>query len=215
MSMISSTPTQESHRRCFHDHRPSFNDELDRRDRLRGARVGLWGGDKQPPADEPTQSSSSGDVPEGYDTYTSPTRGYSISHPDDWEVSPDYIKIGEVGGDAFISPDIDDGFKVNVNVIREALPDGVSDDEYIETTLNTLEAQFNVDPERGEDVTVAGEQAATVAYEATSGTVSYDVTQVVVVAEGAAWILTLSTAEGKTADYLPTFETMYGSFSIE
>jgi hypothetical protein len=175
------------------------------------------GGDKQQTAtDEPPETgSTAADVPAGYVTFASPNRGYAIAHPADWEASADYIKIGEVGGDAFISRDIEDGFKANVNVIREDLPDGMSADDYVEATLDMLEAQLNVDPERGDDVTVAGERASTFAYAATNGTVNYDVTQVVLVADGAAWILTLSTPEGKTPEYMPTFEAMYGSFSVE
>ena len=182
----------------------------------------VFGGDDGP---SPTSTPVS-----DFKLYTSISKGYSIMYPENWVVVQGF-PAGGYEADIFKEPATEGEGPSNVNIICDPLPAGVtrenfSAEEYVEFGLADLEAS-DVDPQVADHVRAGDDTSPLIFYstEVTGQTEvlgqqfeagqEVDISQVAVVDDTCAWVLTLTTGRGDRSKHLDTFLEMAKTFESQ
>lgn len=171
------------------------------------------GGSKSPTSTAAPAGTPVSTLPAGYIRISSSAKGYSMVVPVNWVPKEDAFTSGGLKADEYIAGiSQTSNFVTNVSVLCQPLTRPSTSADFQQYNLGILRDQLKVQPSVDEQVTAAGETVNLITYNITQGSTAYEVTQVFFVAGQCAWVLTLSTAPGERATYLPTFAAMYGSF---
>ena len=150
---------------------------------------------------------------DGFQQFTSATKGYSIDYPTGWVVERDKPVLGTgdpLTTDDFVSPDK----KATVDVECVPIRHPLTIDDFLENRINVLKLVKFSDP-RVEDgrLMVAGTQAPVITYSfTTEGKTTYFSTALIVKECG--WSITIS-ASTDTKTYRELFERIARSFQPE
>jgi hypothetical protein len=148
--------------------------------------------------------------------------GYTYSVPDGWEDASDSQAAEEapevigVRFDSLVNGEAEDGFAVNVNVLRERVPGGITASEYAELNIATLRdpSAAGYPPELAErieeldvrglsrprELELGGTGAMTWDYSTTQGGRDMRQRQMVVVRDGAGFTITLTALPSQFED---------------
>jgi hypothetical protein len=136
-------------------------------------------------------------------------QGYSYAVPDGWDQVEDDVEIAGFRPDSAVIGDRDDGFRVNVNVVREGgLPAGMTVAQYAEASIagvrdpraaglpqelvDTVERMRPRQFTQPSTAEIGGEKAVTWEYVGTQGANDLHLRQVAAVMDGVAYTVTLS-----------------------
>ncbi len=153
--------------------------------------------------------------PQGFVSYSSPSRGYSIFVPSDWLPMPDFVV--EFEGEPYAKLDVfegapENGFRTNLSVTDDQIGKLTPDQVYEAALAQSEERNKDLVVE---DIVIDSHSAKLLHFtvgELTSRD-AFDQSQVLLVIDTRLWRITLSTAPGQRDKYLPTFETMWRSFA--
>ena len=148
--------------------------------------------------------------------------GYTYSVPDGWKDASDSQAAEEapevigVRFDSLVNGEAEDGFAVNVNVLRERVPGGITASEYAQLNIATLRdpSAAGYPPELAErieeldvrglsrprEVELGGAGAMTWDYSTTQGGRDMRQRQMVVVRDGAGYTITLTALPSQFED---------------
>jgi hypothetical protein len=163
--------------------------------------------------------------------------GYTYSVPDGWEDASDSEAADEapkvigVRFDSLVNGEAEGGFAVNVNVLRERVPGGITDSEYAELNIATLRdpSAAGYPPELAErieeldvrglsrprEVELGGAGAMTWDYSTTQGGRDMRQRQMVVVRDGAGYTITLTALPSQFEDGTEALDEVVESWSWE
>jgi hypothetical protein len=161
--------------------------------------------------------------------------GYTYSVPDGWEDASDSQaaeEAPEVTGvrfDSLVNGAAEDGFAVNVNVLRERVPGGITASEYAQLNIATLRdpSAAGYPPELAErieeldvrglsrprELELAGAVARTWDYTTTQGGRDMRQRQMVVVRNGAGYTITLTALPSQFEDGTEALDEVVESWS--
>jgi hypothetical protein len=161
--------------------------------------------------------------------------GYTYSVPDGWEDASDSQAAEEapdvigVRFDSLVNGETEDGFAVNVNVLRERVPGGITASEYAELNIATLRnpSAAGYPPELAErieeldvrglsrprEVELGGAGAMTWDYGTTQGGRDMRQRQMVVVRDGAGYTITLTALPSQLEDGTEALDEVVESWS--
>jgi hypothetical protein len=161
--------------------------------------------------------------------------GYSYSVPEGWEDASDSEAADEasevigVRFDSLVNGEAKDGFAVNVNVLRERVPGGMTDSEYAELNIATLRdpSAAGYPPELAErieeldvrglsrprELELDGAGAMTWDYDTTQGGRDLRQRQMVVVRDGAGYTITLTALPSQFEDGTEALDEVVESWS--
>ena len=161
--------------------------------------------------------------------------GYTYSVPDGWEDASDSQAADEapkvigVRFDSLVNGEAEDGFAVNVNVLRERVPGGMTASEYAELNIATLRnpSAAGYPPELAErieeldvrglsrprELELGGAGAMTWDYSTTQGGRDLRQRQMVVVTDGAGYTITLTALPSKFEDGTEALDEVVESWS--
>jgi hypothetical protein len=148
--------------------------------------------------------------------------GYMYSVPDGWEDASDSEAADEASNvigmrfDSVVNGEAEDSFAVNVNVLRQRVPGGITDSEYTELNIATLRdpSAAGYPPElaqrieeldvrglsRPRELELDGAGAMTWDYRATQGGQDLRQRQIAVVRDGAGYTITLTALPSQFED---------------
>ena len=161
--------------------------------------------------------------------------GYTYSVPDGWEDASDSQAAEEapevigVRFDSLVNGEAEDGFAVNVNVLRERVPDGITASEYAELNIATLRdpSAAGYPPELAErieeldvrglsrprELELDGAGAMTWDYGTTQGGRDMRQRQMVAVRDGAGYTITLTALPSQFEDGAEALDEVVESWS--
>ena len=161
--------------------------------------------------------------------------GYTYSVPDGWEDASDSQAAEEapdvigVRFDSLVNGEAEDGFAVNVNVLRERVPGGITASEYAELNIATLRdpSAAGYPPELAErieeldvrglsrprELELGGAGAMTWDYGTTQGGRDMRQRQMVVVRDGAGYTITLTALPSQFEDGAEALDEVVESWS--
>jgi hypothetical protein len=161
--------------------------------------------------------------------------GYTYSVPDGWEDASDSQAAEEapevigVRFDSLVNGETEDGFAVNVNVLRERVPGGITASEYAQLNIATLRdpSAAGYPPELAErieeldvrglspprEVELGGAGAMTWDYSTTQGGRDMRQRQMVVVRDGAGYTITLTALPSQFEDGAEALDELVESWS--
>jgi hypothetical protein len=147
-----------------------------------------------------------------YEEFVSPRAGYRIETPEEWITAEDFPI--EFGGESFLAdfffvPVPEQGFSASVNVLDSPTL-GATFDQII--VLERAAIRESSEDIREDDLVIAGHEAKIIHSTSEEAGELLDFSQVFVVIDDTAWVLTLTTLPGDRDRYLPIFEHMYNSF---
>lgn len=146
--------------------------------------------------------------PKGYvlETILDSTRpGYEIARREDWSAQKG-AKSGADVFDLFSAPEKVGNFTPNVNVYCDRSGAKSGTDNYTQTAVSEL-AKEKITAKVEKKVPIAGAQASMVTFSE-----DFDFAQIYATDINCAWVLTLTTPEGKRDDYMETFLQMAKTF---
>lgn len=161
--------------------------------------------------------------------------GYTYSVPDGWEDASDSQAAEEapevigVRFDSLVNGEAEDGFAVNVNVLRERVPGGITASEYAQLNIATLRdpSAAGYPPELAErieeldvrglsrprELELGGTGAMTWDYSTTQGGRDMRQRQMVVVRDGAGYTITLTALPSQFEDGTEALDEVVESWS--
>jgi hypothetical protein len=112
-----------------------------------------------------------------------------------------------------VDPDIQDDFATNATVYVEEVPEGVTQDQYFDATLDQVTEELGaVDQER---VTLPGGEALKLAYEQEiAAGRQIAILQHVLFENGTGYVLTYTTLPDRSSEYAETFDASARSFAL-
>lgn len=131
--------------------------------------------------------------------------GYTIDFPSNWE-----IRKGTGGIDVYaLSPldGVQDKFQENINIVLENVPQGISNKEYVDLSIDNAKkglTGFNVVSRK--KTTIGGMPAEQMVYEHTYKGTKISAGQAIVIHKSKAYVITLSTMTQTYGVYAPYFE---------
>jgi hypothetical protein len=171
--------------------------------------IGCGGGGE--PATTPTPKPAASSV-EGYLTYEDEMDGFSISHPEDWEIAPEQLFPDAIV--AFWALEACSEFVTNFNLINEELPSPISVETYFEAGKRHLRNLEGYTPISEKALTInsvpAIKQVCT--WEPEGETIQ--LMQVCLVDDTTAWILSFTTVPACWDQYETTFDAMAETFQV-
>ena len=161
--------------------------------------------------------------------------GYTYSVPDGWEDASDSqaaeeaLEVSGVRFDSLVNGEAEDGFAVNVNVLRERVPGGITASEYAQLNIATLRdpSAAGYPPELAErieeldvrglsrprELELGGADAMTWDYSTTQGGRDMRQRQMVVVRDGAGHTITLTALPSQFEDGAEALDEVVESWS--
>ena len=161
--------------------------------------------------------------------------GYTYSVPEGWEDASDSqaaeeaLEVSGVRFDSLVNGEAEDGFAVNVNVLRERVPGGITASEYAQLNIATLRdpSAAGYPPELAErieeldvrglsrprELELGGADAMTWDYSTTQGGRDMRQRQMVVVRDGAGHTITLTALPSQFEDGAKALDEVVESWS--
>jgi hypothetical protein len=171
--------------------------------------IGCGGGGE--PATTSTPKPAASPVAD-YVNYEDELNGFSISHPEDWEIAPEQLFPDAIV--AFWAPEACSEFVTNFNLINEDLPSPISVETYFEAGKRYLRNLEGYTPISEKALTInsvsAIKQVCT--WEPEGETIQ--LMQVCLVDDTTAWILSFTTIPACWDQYETTFDTMAETFQV-
>ena len=152
---------------------------------------------------------------EGSREYHSEAKGYSVSFPEGWSLSPSSVDLERTSTDVFFAMPADGqaGVAPTLSITRESLPSSVGVDEYLRDWLDYLGAGSKAISEP-EPLDIEGMQGYLVDYEGFSRQRAVQLTAAVLVKGDAGWEIVLAVPEGKRSEYRPFLAALLRSLTI-
>ncbi len=161
---------------------------------------------------------------DAFETFSSASKGYSISYPSHWSVREDSVPFEPYRADGFFAAEPNSGYTTKVAVLCRPLKIGLNTAAYLAVILGDFEEMGLQVSLSDETVQVAGEASQLLTYSSDKGGEPHEVAQVFlskvrvagqpVIGGECGWSLTLTTAPRLLQEHLPTFLTMVESFSL-
>jgi hypothetical protein len=158
-------------------------------------------------------------------------KGYDFTAPKGWadrsDTDPEDLEFAGFRPDTLVVADEVEGFRANVNVVREgSIPEHVDSDDYARLATETLKHPERLGGEAGEelsklrprefsaprDTELDGEEAVTQSYTSEREDKLLRFRQVLAVREGVAYTVTYTALRDRFPDDLPGYERMLRSW---
>jgi hypothetical protein len=139
---------------------------------------------------------------------------YVISCPSGWQTHNNIMGCDSI----LINPEFgnDDGFAENITIVLETIPSGISIEEYIKATSESLENAMGAKIVSLSERVLGPHQAQVLRYEMTMGNRNFDNDAIIITKDSSAYILTLSTMVGDSrAEYHETLMDVAATFRLE
>jgi hypothetical protein len=140
-------------------------------------------------------------------------RGYSVSFPTGWTPEANFLPGPDFSVDAFFAPEEIRGIQPNIAVTCEAVPAGMTLQEYFDTKVDVVRQVTGAEPEV-RSRTVGGQEAMVSRYERTAADQSIAKTDVVLLTERCGWDIALTAPLPEEANYVQLFDGFLDSFQF-
>ena len=131
---------------------------------------------------------------------------YRLHYKEDW--TTDETAVGSLTARVFLSPD----GASTINIIKETLPIKYTIDQYKTASLSNLKNQYTTTDFSEEKLTVDGNEAYRITYEADVSGMTVKVSQTLVVEEKSAYVITFS---GTDESALEVYHNIENTFVIK